>query len=148
MLTALLLLLADDTLAQSFSFFLLLSSFFFLLHPPLLLFFIFGFFYCGMLPGTADPACACFDYYEHDDAGDRCGAPAGCASLKPDASTIATDKSNTLYVKDAAAGGGGEVVADGIAYSSMSTFGRDVTEELVTAARKGTAETLPHRYLI
>ena len=24
---------------------------------------------------SADPACACFDYYEVDDAGNRCGAP-------------------------------------------------------------------------
>jgi hypothetical protein len=73
-------------------------------------------------------ACGCFDYFEKDDTGRRCGAPLGCAVTKTVCSTTKADASNTLYMKH----GTGE--SDGIAFSSMSTFGRDVTAELVAAA--------------
>ena len=49
-----------------------------------------------------------------------CRHQAGCANLKTDSTAIAADKSNTLYIKSGGDAGGG---ADGIAYSSMSTFG-------------------------
>jgi hypothetical protein len=80
---------------------------------------------------TADANCAGFDFYEVDDTGKRCGAPGACAMLKYDVILTSDDESNALYTKI------GGKTDDGVAFSSMEHFGRDIVGELVAAAREG-----------
>ena len=95
---------------------------------------------------SADPSCAGFDWYTVNDGGAACApglrAGEGCSTMKGCCEATAPDKTNTAYIKQGFRTCGDPpadtpLPADGIAYSSMEVMGRDITGELVAAARKG-----------
>lgn len=91
---------------------------------------------------SSDTSCAGFDWFIDGDDGKPCAEGLkpgqGCGAMKRSCVSTATDKSNTAYIKQGfvppPANNSGP---DGIAFSSMEAFGRDITGELVAAARKG-----------
>lgn len=94
---------------------------------------------------SADLSCAGFDFYVDNDVGRACAEGLkegeGCSTMKSCCATTQADKTNTAFIKQgfSACGAPSDVPLppDGIAYSSMEAFGRDITGELVAAARKG-----------
>eukprot|EP01052_Picozoa_sp_SAG31_P007853 SAG31_NODE_382_length_16456_cov_5.532983_5_plen_222_part_00 len=91
---------------------------------------------------SRDSNCAGFDWFVDNDSGVPCAKELkpgeGCGAMKRSCTDTITDNSNTAYIKQGfVAPTTADTGPDGIAFSSVEAFNRDITGELVAAARKG-----------